>query len=225
MNAHIIPFPPRAPFAVRVAYADDGWLVTCRDHGWLHGDHRDAIADANMIARGFGAAVIEPKTTIYLNSQIRPRLKVQARPQCPHRNNWHRSIPAMTTATEDFDLLYGSKYLSAADLKGQRPRCTIGKVEVAELKEKDGSTRRKFVVYFEGEDKALVVNKTNATKLAMAFGKDNAEWVGARVELYSEMTSLGKEGVRLQPLKTVSKTAVAPKPPTIDPELNDEIPY
>ena len=74
-----------------------------------------------------------------------------------------------------------------------------------------------------------MVNKTNATKLAMAFGKSSADWVGGRIELYPEMTSLGKEGVRLQPLRTVAKTPpaqkVAPKPAEIDPELNDEVPY
>ena len=134
-----------------------------------------------------------------------------------------------TTTEEDFDSLYGSKYLSVSDLKGQRPRRTIGKVEIAELKEKDGTTRRKFVLYFEGEEKALVLNKTNATKLALAFGKNGADWPGARVELYSEMTSLGKEGVRLQPVRTVPKAApakkIAPKPAAIDPEMDDEIPF
>ena len=141
-----------------------------------------------------------------------------------------------TTIEDDFDAMYGSKYLGASDLKGQRPRHTIGKVDVAELKEKDGTTKRKRIVYFEGEDKALVVNKTNAVKLAMAFGKDSRDWVGARVELYSEMTNLGKEGVRLQPLRlraSAKPAAVAPAPkpsvadpkPVADPEMNDEIPF
>ena len=129
-----------------------------------------------------------------------------------------------TTIVDDFDAMYGSKYLSVSDLKGQRPRRTIGKVEVAELKEKDGSTKRKRIIYLEGEDKPLVLNKTNATKLAMAFGKHSPDWIGARVELYSEMTTLGKEGVRLQPLRTVAKPP-APKPPVIDPDLNDEVPF
>jgi hypothetical protein len=134
-----------------------------------------------------------------------------------------------TTVQDDFDAMYGSKYFSVPDLKGQRPRRTIGKVEVAELKEKDGSTKRKRILYLEGEDKPLVLNKTNAVKLAMAFGKESSEWINARVELYSEMTSLGKEGVRLTPLRTVTKAApaqpIAPKPPVVDPDLNDEVPY
>jgi hypothetical protein len=125
------------------------------------------------------------------------------------------------TIADDFDAMYGSKYLSVSDLKGQRPRRTIGKVEVAELKEKDGSTKRKRIIYFEGEEKPLVLNKTNATKLAMAFGKGSPDWIGARVELYSEMTTLGKEGVRLQPLRTVAR----PPAPKIDPDLDDEVPF
>jgi hypothetical protein len=132
-----------------------------------------------------------------------------------------------TTPEDDFDSMYGSKYFSVPDLKGHRPRRTIGKVEVAELKEKDGTTKRKRIIYLEGEDKPLVLNKTNATKLAMAFGKESADWIRARVELYSEMTSLGKEGVRLQPLRSVSKAppvAPTPPPPPQD-DMSDEIPF
>ena len=104
----------------------------------------------------------------------------------------------------DFDDLYGNKYFSASDLHGGTPQHRIGKVALVELKEKDGSTKRKYLVYFEGVEKALVLNKTNAQKLAAAFGKDRAKWIGMEVELYAEMTSLGKEGVRVRPLKLPS---------------------
>jgi hypothetical protein len=200
MSARVILFPQRAPLVVRVEREGPAWLVTCRNHGWLHGDRSAAIADANTIARGFGVVISHPPIQQNSRKRMRSRL-VQMRSQYPHRN-CHERKPAMTTVDDDFDTMYGSKYFSVPDLKGQRPRRTIGKVEVAELKEKDGSTKRKRILYLEGEDKPLVLNKTNAVKLAMAFGKDSSEWINARVELYSEMTSLGKEGVRLQPLKT-----------------------
>jgi hypothetical protein len=119
----------------------------------------------------------------------------------------------MSTDT-DFDDIYGSKYLTVNDLHGEQPRRKIGKVDLVELKEKDGGTKRKFIIYFEGLEKALVANKTNATKLAASFGKDRSKWVGVTVELYSEMTSLGKEGVRLRPLRSATAH---------DPELNDAI--
>jgi hypothetical protein len=119
----------------------------------------------------------------------------------------------------NFDDLYGSRYLSAADLHGETPRRKIGKVEVAELKEKDGTTKKKFVIFFAGEDKSLVLNKTNARRLAEAFTKDPTKWVGEGVELYSETTTFG-EGVRLRCLKK-QQTAK----PSLDAELNDAIPF
>ena len=117
-----------------------------------------------------------------------------------------------------FDDIYGSKYFSVPDLKDGEPRFKIGKVEVAELREKNGATKRKFVVLFEGVDKGLVVNKTNAKKLAEAYGKESSKWVGQIVQLYSEETTFGK-GVRVRPLR---KPATPPAP---DPELDDAIAF
>jgi hypothetical protein len=120
--------------------------------------------------------------------------------------------------SDDFDDLYGSKYLSAADLKGQTRRAKIGKTDVADFKEKNGATRRKYVLYFEGEDKAMVLNKTNAQKLGTAYGKDRTSWVGQHVELYTETTSFG-EGLRLRPLRKASTPAQP------DAEMSDAIPF
>jgi hypothetical protein len=127
----------------------------------------------------------------------------------------------MSTEQLNFDDLYGSRYLSASDLHGETPRRKIGKVEVAELKEKDGTTKKKFVLFFAGEDKSLVLNKTNARRLAEAFTKDPTKWVGEGVELYSETTTFG-EGVRLRCLK---KQQTAAAKPNLDAELNDAIPF
>jgi hypothetical protein len=57
MTARILKFPERGPFVVHVERDGETFLVICRDHGWLHGDQRDAINDAKMIAAGFGVAV------------------------------------------------------------------------------------------------------------------------------------------------------------------------
>jgi hypothetical protein len=100
----------------------------------------------------------------------------------------------------DFDDLYGSKFFSVADLHGEMPRHKIGKVDVQELRDKDGTTKKRFTVYLAGVDKPLVLNKTNAQTLATAYGKDRENWKGAEIELYSVPTQLG-EGVRLRPLK------------------------
>jgi hypothetical protein len=123
----------------------------------------------------------------------------------------------MSTVTEaDFDKLYGSKYLSASDLNGEQKCVRIGKVTLAEMREKDGSTRKKMAVYFDGEDKALICNKTNAMKLQQAYGKAPNNWVGNRVELYTETTQYG-DGVRVRPLR---KQAAQP-----DDEMSEQIPF
>jgi hypothetical protein len=57
MSAQIIPFPQRGPFVVSVEAGEDGWLVLCKSHGWLHGNFREAFLDAKNIAAGFGVAV------------------------------------------------------------------------------------------------------------------------------------------------------------------------
>ena len=120
--------------------------------------------------------------------------------------------------SDDFDDLYGSKYLSAADLNGQQKRAKIGKTDVPDFKEKNGASKRKYVLYFEGEDKVMVLNKTNAQKLASTYGKDRASWVGQHVELYSETTSF-VEGLRLRPLRKASTPAQP------DAEMSDAIPF
>src|SRR5262249_47367942 len=117
----------------------------------------------------------------------------------------------------DFDDLYGSKCLGVADLKDGEPRYKIGKVEVAELREKNGTTKRKYVVWFDGIEKGLVLNKTNATKLADAYGKEPSRWIGQIVQLYTEDTPYGK-GVRVRPLRK------PPPVPAPDSDLNDAIP-
>jgi hypothetical protein len=118
----------------------------------------------------------------------------------------------------DFDDLYGSKYLGAVDLHGETIPDRIRDVEVAELREKDGRTKRKYVAYFERTKKPLVLNMTNATKLAAAFGKDRSKWIGVWVELYAEMTGLGKDGVRLRVLSssTRDQDQLPPEPPPHD---------
>ena len=118
----------------------------------------------------------------------------------------------------EFDDLYGSKYFRAADLKGGRLRVKIGKVEVDELREKTGGTKRKLIAFCDGQEKAVVLNKTNAVTLATAFGKQYANWVGHFVELSSVPTSFG-EGVSVRPLR---KLATVAEP---DSDLDDAIPF
>jgi hypothetical protein len=116
-----------------------------------------------------------------------------------------------------FNDIYGSKYFSVADLHGETPRHRIGKVDVADLKDKDATTKRRILVYFDGVEKPLVLNRTNAKKLAEVYTEDHRKWVGVVVDLYDEETSMGK-GVRLRPVKSAAAGAAAK-------DMNDEITF
>jgi hypothetical protein len=49
---NIIRLPARNAAAILVReIPGDGWLVLARDHGWLHGDARSALADARWLSR------------------------------------------------------------------------------------------------------------------------------------------------------------------------------
>jgi len=75
--------------------------------------------------------------------------------------------------------VFGGNYLKADDLKGGSPRVTISQVEIKEFD--DG---RKIIVHFQGKEKCLVVNKTNASILAENLGStDTDDWVGQTVTL------------------------------------------
>jgi hypothetical protein len=129
----------------------------------------------------------------------------------------------------EFLEMYGSKYLTAADLGGKQLRCKIGKTDVTELKDsKTGTSKRRIILYFNGVAKGLVTNKTNATALAGSFGQDRSNWIGVEVDLYSVPTQLG-EGIRLRPLKpTGTVNGAAPTgsgPAGAASDMNDSIPF
>ena len=65
----------------------------------------------------------------------------------------------------------------------------------------DGST--KPVIYFRGERKGLVANKTNCMVLAAAFGPETDAWVGKSVVLGLEKVNFAGrmvDGIRVRPV-------------------------
>lgn len=91
---------------------------------------------------------------------------------------------------------FPSKYISAADLQGKPARVIMGDIQM----EKVGDDT-KPVLYFEGKEKGLVLNKTNANAIAYAYGDDTVDWRGGEVELFTVMTDFqGKpvEAVRVR---------------------------
>ncbi len=77
--------------------------------------------------------------------------------------------------------LYPSKYLRSDDLQGRRVTATVRQVVVEDVAG-DGS-QQKPVVYFQGRDKGLVLNRTNAAVLAQALGEETDLWPTAVIEI------------------------------------------
>lgn len=79
--------------------------------------------------------------------------------------------------------VYGSAhFLKAADLVGKGAvRVTIASVTTESFAD-DGS-RPKLVMGFQGKQKKLVVNRSNAEALAAVFGDDCDGWLGREVTL------------------------------------------
>jgi len=63
----------------------------------------------------------------------------------------------------------------------------------------------KLIIYFEEEERGMVLNKTNTRRLIEAFGDDADEWVGKRVNLYTESVTFNgqtTDAIRLKKAKS-----------------------
>jgi hypothetical protein len=81
---------------------------------------------------------------------------------------------------------FPSKYLKATDLNGRAIRVKIDGCTLEPM----GDGQRKPVLTFIGKDKALVLNKTNASMIVSAYGDDADRWHGKGLEVYPDKTSM-----------------------------------
>ena len=123
------------------------------------------------------------------------------------------------------DAAFPSDYLKAADLNGEQVVHTIATVKVEEIGQKRD---QRPVVYFEGEARGLVLNKTNARVISEAYGLDTDDWIGHKVALYEKMVEFeGKEVPAIRVKVPKAKPAPAARKPvpaasTVD---DDDIPF
>jgi len=81
-------------------------------------------------------------------------------------------------------LMFPSEYLCAADLQGQDFTLMIAVVEQKSLRMDDGTMEPKWILSFQGAQKKMVLNKTNAKMIASIHGKDSDDWLQKEVTLY-----------------------------------------
>lgn len=133
----------------------------------------------------------------------------------------------------NIDEAFPSNYLKASDLKGQQPIVSIDRVEFEPV---GRAKEMKPILYFEGKDKGLVLNKTNSNNIkGLAGSSETDEWTGLRVRLYSTHVEFNGESVEAIRVKAAPPSGAAPRatrqaPPPVDTEpmepiTDDEIPF
>jgi hypothetical protein len=110
----------------------------------------------------------------------------------------------------DYRKLFVSPYVAACDLESDRS-VTIKEVKQEEVKNESG-TDVCPIVYFAELPKPLVMNKTNAKRIATMYGPDTDHWIGKQVTLYASETTYRGEVVpcvRVRPNPPVVSVAAA----------------
>jgi hypothetical protein len=77
---------------------------------------------------------------------------------------------------------FPSEYLKASDLQGRQVRVPMSHVEM-----KDIGGDHKPILFFVGHEKGMVLNKTNANNIAVAYGDDTDDWTDKEIILFEAM--------------------------------------
>lgn len=116
----------------------------------------------------------------------------------------------------DINAAFPSSYLKSTDIGSNRISVTLGEVKMEEMPKGDV----KPVLYFRGKDRGLVLNKTNATTLADAYGTNTDNWEGQLGVLFTIDTEFGgrrTKGIRID----VPHSEPAPLPVAPDGSVDD----
>lgn len=132
----------------------------------------------------------------------------------------------------DMKNVFPSPWYSASDFDGVGKNFTIGNVMMQQV-----AADFKPVMYFNGVEKALVLNPTNNKLLIAMFGAESKEWTGKRINLYSFTAMFGGQpqlrlGVRAADESGRTPTEAPAKTPDYEQramaareEFNDEVPF
>jgi hypothetical protein len=117
---------------------------------------------------------------------------------------------------------FPSTYIKASDLEGKTVTVTIREVKIEQIgRERDS----KPVLYFDGKEKGLVLNKTNARKIASIAGDaDTENWTGVRIAIFPTEVEFSGEMVEAIRVKAPAASA-APKREEVRPITDDEVPF
>lgn len=95
---------------------------------------------------------------------------------------------------QHIDTFFESAYLSWSDLGGHDFVVTIAGIKRGEVKSEKG-TSVKAIVSLTEFSKPMVVNRTNAKRIAALYGKDTDAWIGRRITIFPTTVPFGDEDV------------------------------
>lgn len=112
---------------------------------------------------------------------------------------------------------FPSKYLKASDLPDEGfVKAIIDGVQLDEIGDK--KERKPVLCFSSGVKKGLVLNKTNSTIIADAYGDDSDAWEGRPILLYATETNFqGKPCPCIRVRIPKAKPAPEQLPPTLEP--------
>ena len=113
---------------------------------------------------------------------------------------------------------YPSKYLKASDLNDTPLTLQISDVSEETVGQGD-QAEKKLVCYFRGEEKGMVLNKTNATTIADQLGDETDDWIGQSITLFPTQVDFG--GRQVEAIRVKKRSA---KPAKTDRRKPDPLP-
>ena len=88
-----------------------------------------------------------------------------------------------------------SNFLRADDLRGSTVRLSISEVGTHIFDEGGPKQKTQIVLSFQGKEKKLGLNITNARMISAQLGDDTDNWVGKEIKIYPTKTDFGGEMV------------------------------
>jgi hypothetical protein len=125
---------------------------------------------------------------------------------------------------------FPSRYIKAADLADAAVVVTIRAVEMEDIGQGQ-KKERKPVVYFEGKQKGLVLNKTNANMIQKIAGSpDTDDWAGVKIRLVAAEVEFQGDSVQAVRVRQMATSKPMAKPMQQDdnsvaPVNDDDIPF
>lgn len=116
----------------------------------------------------------------------------------------------------DFKLMFPSKYLECADLRGREHIVTIEEIFLDTITSTNGEVLDKWIFKYVGHEKLHVQNVTNCQTIGHLYGRDPHGWVGKSITIYPTETRLGRETVPCIRIKREVPRQQANQPRTND---------